>query len=186
MTIYNNIPQASRSTMTAAAATPCATAAGQLSLVVGRETGALCRALYTNHPEAKNELAFRKGDILTVIEYDHEGQPGWWLCALRGQRVRNLVKCSNKLYIIALVLTNKLKNHAMCHSSTKKCVFKTLVFLSSSFFMNFPSFVEGKCFKVYFWNANIRRSVFFASWTNTTTHPFHIFWGSFVFSCGKS
>lgn len=54
-----------------------------------RETGALCRALYTNHPEAKTELGFRKGDILTVIEYDVDGQEGWWLCALRGQRVRN-------------------------------------------------------------------------------------------------
>ncbi|CAL8133119.1 unnamed protein product [Orchesella dallaii] len=50
------------------------------------EKGVLARALYTNRPEAKNELFFRKGDILTVIEYDHDGQPGWWLCALRGQR----------------------------------------------------------------------------------------------------
>lgn len=60
---------------------------------VRRETGALCRALYTNHPEAKTELGFRKGDILTVIEYDVDGQQGWWLCALRGQRVRNFLNC---------------------------------------------------------------------------------------------
>lgn len=52
-----------------------------------RERGALCKALYTNVPESKNELGFRKGEILTVVEYDYEGQNGWWLCTLRGQRV---------------------------------------------------------------------------------------------------
>jgi hypothetical protein len=41
-----------------------------------RNPGALCKAIYSNTPEARNELLFRKGDILTVIEYDYEGQPG--------------------------------------------------------------------------------------------------------------
>ncbi|CAG7833422.1 unnamed protein product [Allacma fusca] len=50
------------------------------------ERATLARALYSNTPEAKNELLFRKGDILTVIEIDHDMQPGWWLCTLRGQR----------------------------------------------------------------------------------------------------
>jgi len=50
-------------------------------------TGALAKALYSNTPEARNELLFRKGDILTVIEYDYDGQPGWWLCSHRGHRV---------------------------------------------------------------------------------------------------
>lgn len=49
--------------------------------------GGLAKALYSNIPEAKNELLFKKGDILTVIEYDYDGQPGWWLCSHRGQRV---------------------------------------------------------------------------------------------------
>lgn len=50
--------------------------------------GGLVRALYTNHPESKNELYFKKGEILTVIEHDYDGQVGWWLCSVRGQRVR--------------------------------------------------------------------------------------------------
>uniref|UniRef100_A0A8C0HGB8 Enhancer of filamentation 1 n=1 Tax=Buteo japonicus TaxID=224669 RepID=A0A8C0HGB8_9AVES len=43
-------------------------------------------ALYDNVPECAEELAFRKGDILTVIEQNTEGLEGWWLCSLHGRQ----------------------------------------------------------------------------------------------------
>ncbi|XP_043519015.1 breast cancer anti-estrogen resistance protein 1-like [Frieseomelitta varia] len=45
------------------------------------------RALYDNIAEAPDELAFRKGDVLTVLEQNTAGLEGWWLCALRGRQV---------------------------------------------------------------------------------------------------
>jgi hypothetical protein len=45
------------------------------------------KALYDNIAETVDELAFRKGDILTVIEQDTDGMSGWWLCAFRGRQV---------------------------------------------------------------------------------------------------
>uniref|UniRef100_A0A8C5T529 Breast cancer anti-estrogen resistance protein 1 n=1 Tax=Malurus cyaneus samueli TaxID=2593467 RepID=A0A8C5T529_9PASS len=44
------------------------------------------QALYDNVPECPEELAFRKGDILTVIEQNTEGLEGWWLCSLHGRQ----------------------------------------------------------------------------------------------------
>ncbi|OPJ76619.1 enhancer of filamentation 1 [Patagioenas fasciata] len=46
----------------------------------------MARALYDNTPECAEELAFRKGDILTVIEQNTEGLEGWWLCSLHGRQ----------------------------------------------------------------------------------------------------
>uniref|UniRef100_A0A8C3PQ79 Enhancer of filamentation 1 n=1 Tax=Calidris pygmaea TaxID=425635 RepID=A0A8C3PQ79_9CHAR len=46
----------------------------------------LSKALYDNVPECAEELAFRKGDILTVIEQNTEGFEGWWLCSLHGRQ----------------------------------------------------------------------------------------------------
>ncbi|NXW87718.1 CASL protein, partial [Alopecoenas beccarii] len=46
----------------------------------------MARALYDNIPECAEELAFRKGDILTVIEQNTEGLEGWWLCSLHGRQ----------------------------------------------------------------------------------------------------
>ncbi|KAL4601594.1 enhancer of filamentation 1-like, partial [Arapaima gigas] len=48
--------------------------------------GAMARALYDNVPESPEELAFRKGDILMVIEQDTGGLQGWWLCTLHGRQ----------------------------------------------------------------------------------------------------
>uniref|UniRef100_A0A1I8MYT3 SH3 domain-containing protein n=1 Tax=Musca domestica TaxID=7370 RepID=A0A1I8MYT3_MUSDO len=44
------------------------------------------KALYDNDADSPDELAFRKGDILTVLEQDTEGLVGWWLCTLRGRQ----------------------------------------------------------------------------------------------------
>ncbi|XP_070492459.1 breast cancer anti-estrogen resistance protein 1 [Chironomus tepperi] len=43
------------------------------------------KALYDNLAESVDELAFRKGEILDVIEQNADGMDGWWLCSLRGR-----------------------------------------------------------------------------------------------------
>lgn len=43
--------------------------------------------MYDNIAEAPDELAFRKDDILTVLEQNTAGLIGWWLCSLRGRQV---------------------------------------------------------------------------------------------------
>ncbi|XP_043483838.1 breast cancer anti-estrogen resistance protein 1 [Leptopilina heterotoma] len=44
------------------------------------------RALFDNIAEAPDELAFRKGDVLTVLEQNTASLEGWWLCTLRGRQ----------------------------------------------------------------------------------------------------
>lgn len=46
----------------------------------------LARALYDNIAESPEELAFRKNDVLTVLEQNPGDLEGWWLCALRGRQ----------------------------------------------------------------------------------------------------
>ena len=46
----------------------------------------LAKALYDNAAESPEELAFRKGDILSVIEQNTGGLEGWWLCSLHGRQ----------------------------------------------------------------------------------------------------
>lgn len=48
------------------------------------------KAIYENIAESPDELAFKRGDILTIIEQDTDGIEGWWLCTLRGRQVINL------------------------------------------------------------------------------------------------
>lgn len=43
--------------------------------------------MYDNIAETPDELAFRKDDILTVLEQNTAGLEGWWLCSLRGRQV---------------------------------------------------------------------------------------------------
>ena len=47
---------------------------------------ALAKALYDNLAESVDEIAFRKGDILNVVEQDTGGLDGWWLVSLRGKQ----------------------------------------------------------------------------------------------------
>lgn len=44
------------------------------------------KAIYDNIAETVDELAFRKGEILDVIEQNTDGLDGWWLCSLRGRK----------------------------------------------------------------------------------------------------
>ncbi|KAJ0068339.1 hypothetical protein NL108_005943 [Boleophthalmus pectinirostris] len=46
----------------------------------------LAKALYDNTAECSDELAFRKGDILVVMEKSVEDTSGWWLCSLYGRQ----------------------------------------------------------------------------------------------------
>ncbi|XP_056156051.1 embryonal Fyn-associated substrate isoform X2 [Lampris incognitus] len=46
----------------------------------------LAKALFDNTAESPEELAFRKGDILMVLEKEQSGSPGWWLCSLHGRQ----------------------------------------------------------------------------------------------------
>lgn len=46
----------------------------------------LAKALFDNTAESPEELAFRKGDILMVLNQEQSGGPGWWLCSLHGRQ----------------------------------------------------------------------------------------------------
>jgi len=60
--------------------------------------------MYDNIAEAPDELAFKKDDILTVLEQNTAGLEGWWLCSLRGRQVYFLynLPCKYVLYPIIL------------------------------------------------------------------------------------
>ncbi|XP_051659313.1 cas scaffolding protein family member 4 [Manacus candei] len=49
-------------------------------------TNTLAKALYDNKAECSDELAFRKGDILTVLDQHVLGSEGWWKCSLHGRQ----------------------------------------------------------------------------------------------------
>ncbi|XP_047437897.1 cas scaffolding protein family member 4 [Mugil cephalus] len=46
----------------------------------------LAKALYDNTAESADELAFRKGDIVTVMNQNVAGTSGWWMCSLYGRQ----------------------------------------------------------------------------------------------------
>lgn len=45
----------------------------------------LAKALFDNTAECADELAFRKGDIVTVMDQNVAGTSGWWMCSLYGR-----------------------------------------------------------------------------------------------------
>ncbi|XP_053725262.1 cas scaffolding protein family member 4 [Synchiropus splendidus] len=46
----------------------------------------LAKALYDNTAECPEELAFHKGDILTVVEENVSDTSGWWMCSIYGRQ----------------------------------------------------------------------------------------------------
>ncbi|XP_055507964.1 cas scaffolding protein family member 4-like isoform X1 [Leucoraja erinacea] len=62
------------------------------------EKNLMAKALYDNKAETSDELAFRKGDILTVIERNIKGDEGWWRCSLHG---RQGIVPGNRLQLIS-------------------------------------------------------------------------------------
>ncbi|NXM41349.1 CASS4 protein, partial [Gymnorhina tibicen] len=57
----------------------------------------LAKALYDNKAECSDELAFRRGDILTVLERHVPGSEGWWRCSLHG---RHGLAPANRLHLL--------------------------------------------------------------------------------------
>ncbi|XP_074965067.1 cas scaffolding protein family member 4 isoform X3 [Phalacrocorax aristotelis] len=69
------------------------------SIRTGRTTkNTLAKALYDNKAECSDELAFRKGDILTVLDQNVIGSEGWWKCSLHG---RQGLAPANRLQLLA-------------------------------------------------------------------------------------
>lgn len=48
------------------------------------------KSLYDNLADTPDELTFKRGEILNVIEQDTDGLTGWWLCSLRGRQVNTI------------------------------------------------------------------------------------------------
>ena len=67
----------------------------------------LAKALYDNLADAPDELSFRKGDIVTVIEQDVDGLVGWWLCLLHG---RQGIAPGNRLRVLPSIDDDKKKS----------------------------------------------------------------------------
>ena len=63
----------------------------------------LAKALYDNMAETPDELAFRRGDVITVLEQDTGGLDGWWLCSLRGKQG---IAPGNRLKILSGITQN--------------------------------------------------------------------------------
>ena len=54
------------------------------------------RALFDNRSECADELAFRRGELLTVLSPDRSPPQGWWLCSLRGRQVSGTHRHANR------------------------------------------------------------------------------------------
>ncbi|KAM8892943.1 breast cancer anti-estrogen resistance protein 1 isoform 2-T2 [Spinachia spinachia] len=70
----------------------------------------LAKALYDNVAESPDELSFRKGDIMTVLERDTQGLDGWWLCSLHG---RQGIVPGNRLKILVGMYDSKQQQQAV-------------------------------------------------------------------------
>lgn len=76
-------PRAEASASSGEAPRTCSRAHARLRL---SPQNVLAKALYDNVAESPDELSFRKGDIMTVLERDTQGLDGWWLCSLHGRQ----------------------------------------------------------------------------------------------------
>ncbi|XP_043920787.1 enhancer of filamentation 1 [Protopterus annectens] len=75
----------------------------------------MARALYDNVPETPEELSFRKGDILTVIEQNAGGIEGWWLCSLHG---RQGIAPGNRLKLLIGPVFDSPPSQQLSHSDS--------------------------------------------------------------------
>ncbi|EAW75541.1 chromosome 20 open reading frame 32, isoform CRA_a, partial [Homo sapiens] len=64
----------------------------------------LARALYDNCPDCSDELAFSRGDILTILEQHVPESEGWWKCLLHG---RQGLAPANRLQILTEVAADR-------------------------------------------------------------------------------
>ncbi|KAM9426472.1 embryonal Fyn-associated substrate [Pholidichthys leucotaenia] len=77
----------------------------------------LAKALFDNTAESPEELAFRKGDILMVLEQQQSGSPDWWLCSLHG---RQGIAPANRL---KLLQTTPPQGSETCRGSSEDSVY---------------------------------------------------------------
>ncbi|RVE72951.1 hypothetical protein OJAV_G00043830 [Oryzias javanicus] len=64
----------------------------------------LAKALYDNTAECAEELAFRRGDILTVLDQNVSGTSEWWRCVLYG---RHGLAPANRLELLPQAATTE-------------------------------------------------------------------------------
>lgn len=57
-----------------------------ISILCSAFQSKFAKALYDNAAECVDELAFRKGDIVMVMEQNVSDTSGWWNCSLHGRR----------------------------------------------------------------------------------------------------
>lgn len=81
------------------------------------------RALYDNIAEAPDELAFRKGDVLTVLEQNTAGLEGWWLCALRGRQVICLLRLTFTFSTRGWSYISSIETRIFLNSQARKFLF---------------------------------------------------------------
>ncbi|XP_069032043.1 cas scaffolding protein family member 4 [Embiotoca jacksoni] len=79
----------------------------------------LAKALYDNTAECADELAFRKGDIVTVMDQNVVGTSGWWMCSLYGRhglapanRLKLLPQTGTTTRSFSHVVENPTSTHA--------------------------------------------------------------------------
>ncbi|XP_050601240.1 cas scaffolding protein family member 4 isoform X3 [Macaca thibetana thibetana] len=73
-------------------------------VVDGAPKALLARALYDNCPDCSDELAFSRGDILTILEQHVPESEGWWKCLLHG---RQGLAPANRLQILTEVTADR-------------------------------------------------------------------------------
>ncbi|XP_067905605.1 breast cancer anti-estrogen resistance protein 1 isoform X4 [Heterodontus francisci] len=86
----------------------------QHSLVKQPVKNVLAKALYDNVAESPDELTFRKGDIMTVLERNTGGLEGWWLCSLHG---RQGIVPGNRLKILVGMYEKKQPNSSQAQQT---------------------------------------------------------------------
>ncbi|KAG8437721.1 hypothetical protein GDO86_008435 [Hymenochirus boettgeri] len=77
----------------------------------------LAKALYDNVAESPDELSFRKGDIMTVLERNTQGLEGWWLCSLHG---RQGIVPGNRLKILVGMYDKKQGSAEQCQQKPQQ------------------------------------------------------------------
>lgn len=74
----------------------------------------LAKALYDNTAECADELAFRKGDIIMVMDENVAGTSGWWMCSLYG---RQGLAPANRLQLLSHACST---GGSSCHAPDKQ------------------------------------------------------------------
>uniref|UniRef100_A0A3P8TE33 Cas scaffold protein family member 4 n=1 Tax=Amphiprion percula TaxID=161767 RepID=A0A3P8TE33_AMPPE len=83
------------------------------------------KALYDNTAECADELAFRKGDIVMVMDQNVAGTSGWWMCSLYGRHglaPANRLKLLPQSGTIAGSVCHVAEKPKLTHAKAGDCV----------------------------------------------------------------